>query len=208
MAAMMPQAIISIRSRAEGMTQPRNRKAREGWASPSHAPEPKISDRRIAPARKTAFPQKAKAEAERAKAEAEKAKAEVQARRAKQGSRHVGRRAPPPPSAASWQRIARNVSSVVGGLGLVGGGVMHGLSYYWAKEKVGDGLQTVEDGVSVYGGSQRDAKLAHDLRTWALVGYAVGGAGVIAATVFKILEPESSLAEVVVPTANGLAVVF
>ena len=94
-------------------------------------------------------------------------------------------------------------------LGLVGGGVMHGVSYYWAKEKVGDGKPTVAgDGTPVYAGSQKDAELAHNLRTWAIISYIVGGVGVVAATVFGIIEPDAPSTAAVVPTANGFAVVF
>ena len=61
----------------------------------------------------------------------------------------------------------------------------------------------------VYAGSQNDAKLTHVLRTWAIISYIVGGVGVVAATVFGIIEPDApTTATRVVPTVNGFVVVF
>ena len=60
MAAMTPQAIIRRVSGRLGVTQPRVRKAREGWTAAVWAPLPKYSDRAAAQSRKAMFPQKAR----------------------------------------------------------------------------------------------------------------------------------------------------
>jgi TolB-like protein len=170
--------------------------------------------------------QRALAEAEKAKAEAEKAKAEAEIAKAKQAEakaeetrrtyrpKPVSATEPPPSTAATGEqkggiwRVSRSISSAVGGLGLVGGGVCHGISYY-VSTKVGD-AKSLAGGGEVYAGTQKQAQLSQSLRTWAIVGYAVGATGVVAATLLRIFEPESSTptAVRVTPTGTGILVEF
>ncbi|MFC1609655.1 hypothetical protein ACFL6C_01730 [Myxococcota bacterium] len=168
--------------------------------------------------------QKALAEAEKAKAEAEKARAEaeiIKARQVRVGQKaqpkHRAAKKPPatekelpPPASGGWPRLARNISAVVGGVGLVTGGVLHATSFYLVKGEVKESRKADEGGLEIYEGTQNDAHLANTLRDWAMVGYIVGGVGIVAATVFGLLEPdeEDTATARVVPTANGLLVVF
>ena len=161
--------------------------------------------------------EKAKAEAEKAKAEAEKAKAEAEMTRSRAPTATPTdaartRSTVPPPG--GWQRTAKNVSIGVAVVGFLAGGTLSVLSFLKAREvggsvKVAD-ERTTSGGHAVYDGSQQSAQAAYDLQTFSYYGYGVGLAGVAAAIVFKILEPEAPTGTAwrAVPTVTGLAVEF
>jgi TolB-like protein len=162
--------------------------------------------------------EKMRAEAEKAKAEAEKARAETERLKVERAGkepkpRKTAAAAPPKPAPAperTWARVGRNVSTIVAGVGLVGGGAAHALSFMKSRD-VGDEQEAREpETLKIYEGKQADADAAVSLRKWAYVGYVVGGVGVAAAIVFGWLVPKEpdKTAVHVVPTANGFAVVF
>jgi TolB-like protein len=162
--------------------------------------------------------ERVRAEAEKAKAEADKTRAQTERlrlerenerARAEQAAALTAPAAPPAPRRA-WAKVGRNVATIVAGVGLVGGGTAHALSFMKARE-VGDAQEArAPDVLDVYEGKQADADAAVSLRKWAYVGYAVGGVGVAAALVFGWLKPEEPdpTAVRVVPAAHGVAVVF
>ncbi|MBI5511989.1 MAG: hypothetical protein HY903_24795 [Deltaproteobacteria bacterium] len=160
--------------------------------------------------------EKAKADAEKARADAEKARADTEASKAQRaggsasapGISATGKEGPAPVS-GSWQRVARSAATGVAVVGLLSGGALHALSYSKARD-VGSPVSTDDPTISVYDAAQTDAQKAWDLRTYAIYAYTVGGLGVVAAIVFKILEPSAAAGTAwrVTPTPHGLAAEF
>jgi hypothetical protein len=115
----------------------------------------------------------------------------------------------PPPAGGGWQRLGKNISAGVAIMGFLAGGTLSALSYLKA-DSVGHAQATADPGLTVYDAPQTDAQAAFSLYNYAKTGYAIGAVGVVAAIVFKILEPSQPSASAlrIVPATNGLAVEF
>lgn len=154
--------------------------------------------------------EKNRAAAELAKAQADQARAETE----KLKTQKAINEKPVDPAAGSWQRIAKNVSTGVAVVGILGGGALHVVSFLKANNiqdpKNADDGQTIIDSQG-QDSTQADAQSALNFRKYAMFSYGAGAVGVVAAIVFKILEPSvapESNSVTVAPTANGLVVRF